>query len=253
MTIRALIVDDEPLARRTVRRFLAKQTEVEVVAECGDGESAVRAIQSMRPDLLFLDVQMPEMDGFQVLGNIGANEMPVTIFVTAYDRFALRAFDANAIDYLLKPVSRERFERALVRAKQRIAQHLNPEEVSRLLSRVQQLSAAQDYPKRLAIPKHGRILFVDTKDIDWIEAEGNYVRLHLGGREYELRETLTELEGKLCPADFVRIHRSTIVNVHRIREIQPWFHGHHRILLEDGTELRMSRYQRQIARRLGLT
>jgi two-component system, LytTR family, response regulator len=179
--------------------------------------------------------------------------MPITIFVTAFDRFAVRAFDANAIDYLLKPVRKERFERALVRAKQRIAQHLNPEEVSRLLSSVQQLSAAQDYPKRLAIPKHGRILFVDTEDIDWIEAEGNYVRLHLGGREHELRESLSELEGKLPPADFVRIHRSTIVNVHRIREIQPWFHGHHRILLEDGTELRMSRYQHQIARRLGLT
>jgi two-component system, LytTR family, response regulator len=252
MTMRALIVDDEPLARRTIRRFLAKKTDVEVVAECGDGESAVRAIENMRPDLVFLDVQMPEMDGFQVLGSVGADEMPITIFVTAYDRFALRAFDANAIDYLLKPVSQERFERALVRAQQRIAQHLSQEEMRRLLSSLQKLSAAQQYAKRLAIPKNGRIVFVDTKNIDWIEAEGSYVRLHVGNRQHEFRATLTEIEGKLCPADFLRIHRSTIVNIQRIKEIQPWFHGYHRVLLEDGTELRMSRYQEEIARRLGL-
>jgi two-component system, LytTR family, response regulator len=252
MSIRALIVDDEPLARRAVRRFLAKKTDVEVVAECGDGESAVRTIDSLRPDLVFLDVQMPEMDGFQVLGSIGANEMPITIFVTAYDRFALRAFDANAIDYLLKPVSQERFERALLRARQRMAQHRNHEEMRRLLSSLQKLSAAQEYPKRLAIPKNGRIVFVDTKNIDWIEAEGSYVRLHVGNREHELRGTLSEMEGKLCPTDFLRIHRSTIVNIQRIKEIQAWFHGYHRVLLEDGTELRMSRYQDEIARRLGL-
>jgi len=252
MTIRALIVDDEPLARRTVRRFLARQTEVEVLAECGDGESAVRAIQSLRPDLVFLDVQMPEMDGFQVLGSIGAEEMPITIFVTAYDRFALRAFDADAIDYLLKPVSPERFERALVRAQQRMAEHRNHHEMRRLLVSLEKLSRAQEYPKRLAIPKNGRIVFVDTKHIDWIEAEGGYVRLHVGNREHEFRGTLSEIEGKLCPADFLRIHRSTIVNIHRIKEIQTWFHGYHRVLLEDGTELRMSRYQDEIARRLGL-
>jgi len=252
MTIRALLVDDEPLARRAVRRFLVKKTDVEVVAECGDGESAVHAIQSLRPDLVFLDVQMPEMDGFQVLGSIGAGEMPITIFVTAYDRFALRAFDANAIDYLLKPLSRERFERALVRAQQRMAEHHNHEEMRRLLASLQKLSAAQEYPKRLAIPKNGRTVFVDTKNIDWIEAEGSYLRLHVGNREHQFRGTLSEIEGKLSPADFLRIHRSTIVNIQRIREIQTWFHGYHRVLLEDGTELRMSRYQDEIARRLGL-
>jgi two-component system LytT family response regulator len=252
MSIRAFVVDDEPLARRTIRRFVAKNTGVEIIGECGDGESAVRAIQDSKPDLVFLDIQMPEMDGFQVLSKIGADQMPVTIFVTAHDRFALRAFDANAIDYLLKPIGKERFERALERAKQRIAAKAHGDEVQRILSAVGQRAAANKYPNRLAVPKNGRIMFVATHDIDWIEAEGNYVRLHVGSREHELRETLAELGEKLNPAEFLRIHRSTIVNIERIEEIQPWFHGHHRVLLKNGKELRMSRYQHEIAKKLGL-
>ncbi len=175
-----------------------------------------------------------------------------SIFVTAYDRYALRAFDANAIDYLLKPIGKERFERALTRAKQRIAGELKHDEVHRIISSLERLAAAQTYPDRLAIPKNGRVVFVATKDIDWIEAEGNYVRLHVGNREHEFRETLARLEEKLNPAEFLRIHRSTIVNIEHIKEVQAWFHGHHRVLLENGTELRMSRYQREIARKLGL-
>ena len=252
MNIRALVVDDEPLARRAILRFLRAHTGVLVVGEGGDGESAVRAIREAGPDLVFLDIQMPEMDGFQVLSKVGANEMPVTIFVTAHDRYALRAFDANAIDYLLKPVGKERFERALARAKQRIAGGLNSNDVHRLISSLERLTTAQTYPDRLAIPKNGRVIFVATKDIDWIQAEGNYVRLHIGNREHEFRETLAGLEGKLNPTEFLRIHRSTIVNVRCIKEIQPWFHGHHRVLLQNGTELSMSRYQREIARKLGL-
>ena len=252
MTIRALVVDDEPLARRTIRRFVGKNTGVEIVGECGDGESAVQAIRDSKPGLVFLDIQMPEMDGFQVLSKIGADRMPVTIFVTAYDRFALRAFDVNAIDYLLKPVGKARFERALARAKQRIAGKIDCDEVQRVISTLQQLAATKKYPDRLGIPKNGRIMFVATNDIDWIEAEGNYVRLHVGNREHEFRETLTGLEEKLNPAEFLRIHRSTIVNIQRIKEIQAWFHGHHRVLLENGTELRMSRYQHEIVRKLGL-
>jgi len=252
MSIRALVVDDEPLARRAIRRFLGKNAGVDIVGECDDGESAVKAIREKKPDLVFLDVQMPEMDGFQVLSEIGANEMPVTIFVTAYDRYALRAFDANAIDYLLKPIGKDRFERAFTRAQRRIAGELKHDEVHRLISSLERLALVQTYPDRLAIPQNGRVHFVATKDIDWIEAEGNYVRLHVGKREHEFRETLTSLEEKLNPAEFLRIHRSTIVNIHRIKEIQAWFHGHHRVLLENGTELRMSRYQREIARKLGL-
>lgn len=252
MSIRALVVDDEPLARRAIRRLLGKHVGVDVIGECGDGESAVKEIRERKPDLVFLDVQMPEMDGFQVLSEIGADEMLVTIFVTAYDRYALRAFDANAIDYLLKPVGKERFERALSRAEQRIGGKLNQNDVHRILSSLERLAALQTHSDRLAIPKNGRVQFVATKDIDWIEAEGNYVRLHVGNREHELRETLAGLEDKLKPSEFLRIHRSTIVNIQRIKEIQAWFHGHHRVLLEDGTELRLSRYQREIARKLGL-
>ena len=252
MSIRALVVDDEPLGRRAIQRFLGKHTGVDVIGECGDGESAVSAIRERKPDLVFLDVQMPEMDGFQVLSEVGANEMPVTIFVTAYDRYALRAFDANAIDYLLKPIGKERFERALTRAKHGIAGQFNSDEMHRIISSLERLAAARTYPGRLPIPNNGRLLFVATKDIDWIEAEGNYVRLHVGNRGYEFRETLAALEEKLNPSEFLRIHRSTIVNIHRIKEIQAWFHGHHRVLLENGTELRMSRYQREIARKLGL-
>ena len=252
MSIRTLVVDDEPLARRAIRRFLGKQGGVDVIGECGDGESAVRAIRERKPDLVFLDIQMPEKDGFQVLSEIGADEMPVTIFVTAYDRYALRAFDANAIDYLLKPVGKARFERALTRAQRRLAGELKHDEVHRIISSLERIAAVQTYPDRLAIPKNGRVQFVATKDIDWIEAEGNYVRLHVGKREHEFRETLAGLEERLNPAEFLRIHRSTIVNIHRINEIQAWFHGHHRVLLENGTVLRMSRYQREIARKLGL-
>ena len=252
MSIRTLVVDDEPLARRAIRRFLGKYDGVDVVGECGDGESAVRAIRERKPDLVFLDIQMPEMDGFQVLREIGADEMPVTIFVTAYDRYALRAFDANAIDYLLKPVGKVRFERALTRAQRRLIGELKHDEVHRIISGLERLAAVQTYPDRLPIPKNGRVQFVATKDIDWIEAEGNYVCLHVGKCEHEFRETLAGLEERLNPSEFLRIHRSTIVNIQRIKEIQAWFHGYHRVLLENGTVLRMSRYQHEIARKLGL-
>jgi two-component system, LytTR family, response regulator len=250
--MRALIIDDEPLARRSVRRFLKAHADVEWIGECGDGESAVAAILTKQPDLVFLDVQMPEMDGFEVVRTIGADKMPVTIFVTAYDRYALRAFDANAVDYLLKPFGKERFERALIRARERIEGNLNCDEVRRVVATLEQIQTQQRGAERIAITENGRVHLVKARDIDWIEAEGNYSRLHVGVREYELRETLTSLERRLNPLDFLRIHRSTIVNVHRIKEIQRWFRGHHLVLLEDGKELRMSRYQSEIARRLGL-
>lgn len=252
MMIRALIVDDEPLARRAIARFLSKDSDVKVIDECGDGESAVETIRRQQPDLVFLDIQMPEMDGFEVLHEVGAERMPVTVFVTAYDQFALRAFDANAVDYLLKPLEKRRFERALARAKSRVTGKHTHDELRRLISSIQRLASARQYVDRLAIPADGRIFFVPAKEIDWIEAEGNYLRIHAGNRKHVLRQTLTELEKCLNPSEFLRIHRSTIVNVRRIKEIQAWFHGYHRVLLEDGTELRMSRYQQEIAKKLGL-
>jgi two-component system, LytTR family, response regulator len=252
VTIRALVIDDESLARRSVRRFLRSYTDVELIGECGDGQSAVAAILTEQPDLIFLDVQMPEMDGFAIVKAIGTDRMPVTIFVTAYDRYALRAFDANAVDYLLKPFGKERFERALSRARERISGNLNCDELRHVVASLERIQTQQRDAERVAITENGRVHFVKARDIDWIGAEGNYARLHVGIREYELRETLTSLERRLNPIDFLRIHRSTIVNVHRIKEIQRWFRGHHLVLLENGQQLRMSRYQLEIARRLGL-
>jgi two-component system, LytTR family, response regulator len=253
MKVRALIIDDEPLARRTVWRFLKNHGEVEVAGECGDGEAAVNAILRENPDLVFLDVQMPEMDGFEVVRHVGATRMPATIFVTAYDRYALRAFDANAVDYLLKPIEAERFGRALARAQERIVERPGGGAAERLTALLGRMAAQNEYYERLPVAENGRILFVKTGEIDWVEADGNYSRLHVGTRHHEIRETLTSLEHKLNPHDFVRIHRSTIVNVHRIKEIHPWFHGYHVVLLENGRELRMSRYQKDVARRLGLS
>jgi two-component system, LytTR family, response regulator len=252
MRIRALIVDDEPLARRGLLRLLKNDPDIECVGECGDGAGAVSAILAKTPDLVFLDVQMPEMDGFEVVCRIGPERMPALIFVTAYDRHALRAFETNAIDYLLKPVAQVRFAKALVRAKQRIAEKSKDDVIRRLSATLEHMRRHDEHLVRLPVSENGRVLFVNTKEIDWIEANGNYARLHVGPRTHEIRETLNALEQKLNPRDFLRIHRSAIVNVIKIKEIQPWFHGYHLVLLKNGQELRMSRYQNETARRLGL-
>lgn len=250
MTLRALVVDDEVLARKALLRLLKAEPDVTVAGQCGDGESAVEAIRRLRPDLVFLDVQMPEMDGFRVVETVGPEQMPVTIFVTAFDRYALRAFDANAVDYLLKPIVPDRFSRAMARARERCTGKQDRDAAQRLFSLLERTHLQTDYAQRLTVSARGRILFVDVASIDWIEAEGNYARLHVARRIYDLRETLQALTERLDPRDFVRIHRSTIVNLHRVREVQPWFQGSHVVLLESGEELRMSRYQRDAAERL---
>lgn len=249
MTLRALVVDDEPLARTALLRLLKRDREINVVGQCGDGESAVQAIVEQRPDLVFLDIQMPEMDGFQVLEAVGVEQMPVTIFVTAYDRYAIRAFDANAVDYLLKPFAPERLTRAVARARDRLQGRQDNESAKKLFALLGSRHPT-DYAQRIAVPSGGRIVFVAVAEIDWIEAEGNYARLHVGRRVYDVRETLRALVEKLDPREFVRIHRSTIVNVGRIREVQPWFQGSHLVQLQSGEELRMSRYQRDAVERL---
>jgi len=249
--IRALIVDDEPLARRSVRRLLNGNADVAVIGECGDGESAVAAIRETKPDLVFLDVQMPEMSGLEVVRRIGSDAMPVTVFVTAYDDYAVSAFDANAIDYLLKPFGKERFARALARARERIAGKLNVADMRLALASVER-AQEESYAERVTAIDNGRILFVPVDNIVWIGADGNYAQVHASDRLYEIRETLNSLERKLNPRHFARIHRSTIVNIRRVKEIQPWFHGHHIVILDTGEHLRMSRYQREAGKQLGI-
>jgi two-component system, LytTR family, response regulator len=247
--ISALIVDDEPHARRSIRRFLDSDATVEIIGECADGESALQMIRSKKPDLVFLDIRMPEMTGLDVIRSLGS-KMPVTVFVTAYDHYALSAFDANAIDYLLKPFGKERFQRALLRAREQIAGRSGMNDVRRLLTGLEK--EQPKYLDRLSVVHKGRILLINVDDIDWIKACGNYAVLYVGAQQYEIRETLTHLEERLDRRTFLRIHRSTMVNVHRIREIQPWFHGHHLVVLKTGVELRMSRYQHDAARQLGI-
>jgi two-component system, LytTR family, response regulator len=249
MTLRALIVDDEALARTALVRLLKRERDVSLIGQCDDGESAVQTIRQAQPDIVFLDVQMPEMDGFQVVETIGVERMPVTIFVTAFDRYALRAFDANAVDYLLKPFAPDRLTRALARARERCLGKQDKEAAQRLFSLLDS-RLQSDYAQRLAVATGGRIVFVPVADIDWIEAEGNYARLHVSRKAFDVRETLQALMEKLDPREFIRIHRSTIVNARRIREVQPWFQGSHIVVLQSGEELRMSRYQRDAVDRL---
>ena len=248
--IRTLVVDDEPLARQRLRTLLAVDPDLELVGECGDGRQAVTAVQELRPDLMFLDVEMPALDGFGVLHSLAGTPLPVVIFVTAYDRYALKAFEVHALDYLLKPFDKARFAAALQRGKAQVRLGQSSGMEQRLLALLQtveerQPSPQQSLPQRLVVKSGGRINFVRVEELDWIEAAGNYVHLHLGKEDHLLRETLSGLEAKLDPARFVRIHRSTIVNIDRIRELQPAFHGDYVVKLKDGTELTMSRSCRE--------
>jgi two-component system LytT family response regulator len=244
MTIRAVIVDDEPLARRRIRGLLAESGGVEVVAECANGREAIQAIEESPPDLLFLDIQMPEVDGFDVLRAIGVGQVPVVIFVTAYDQFALRAFEAHALDYLLKPFDDERFETALQRARERIRQQQGGDLDRQLRALLQEVRGDRGYLRRLVVPTGPRSVFVRTEEIDWIEADRNYIRLHVGGRTHLLRENLSRIESALDPAVFCRIHRSTIVNVDRIQAVESLFRGEYLVVLHDGTKLTSGRSYR---------
>ncbi len=239
--IRTLIVDDEPLARRGLRAHLAGERDVEVVAECGDGREAVRLIRELEPDLVFLDVQMPELDGFGVLEQAAAGRLPSVIFVTAYDKYALRAFDVHALDYLLKPFDAERFAEALARARTQIEREGLSEISLRLQSLIDDLRTNQKYAERLVVKAAGRIFFLGAEEIDWVEAADNYVRVHAGRDSHLLRETMNSLEKRLDPALFLRVHRSAIVNVRRIKELHTLFRGEYEIILHDGTRLSTGR------------
>ena len=236
--IRTLIVDDEPPARANLRVLLRRHPEVDIVAECGSGAEALREIRGKKPDLVFLDVQMPECDGFDVLELLGTELPPAVIFVTAYDQYALRAFEAGALDYLLKPFDNARFDRALARAKERIA-HAN---------------SAVKKADRFAIKSTGQVSFVNIAEIDWIEAADYYACLHVGAKSHLLRRSMAELEEDLDPRVFCRIHRSAIVNLERIQALELREDGEHEVLLSDGIRLRMSRrYRKELQSRMGVS
>lgn len=248
MKIRTLIVDDEPLARERLRKFLQSQPDIEIVAECADGAEALAAARSEKPDLIFLDVQMPELDGFGVVAGLDMDPLPAVIFVTAYDRFALKAFEVHALDYLLKPFDRERFQIALDRARKLVEQRATGDLNRRLSSLITDLKPQQAEPKyldRIAVKTEGRVLFFKIDDIDWIEAADNYVSIHIGNEEHLHRETMASLETKLPPTRFLRISRSTIVNIERIKEMQPMFHGDYAVILKNGARLSLSRNYRE--------
>jgi two-component system LytT family response regulator len=241
--IRALIIDDEPLARQRVRGLLEKEPDVEIAGECIDGVDAVEAIRSLHPDLIFLDVQMPEVDGFAVLDRLTPDEMPLVIFVTAFDEHAVRAFEVHALDYLLKPFEDDRFREALRRAQSRPEK--KEDAVRRVMEMLEDVGGVRDGVKRIMIKTGGHITFLRSAEVEWVEAQGDYVSLHSQGKKHLIRENIGDMERQLSPASFVRIHRSTIVNVARIKELQPLFHGDYQVILQDGTRLTMSRSFRE--------
>jgi two-component system LytT family response regulator len=243
--IRAVIVDDEPLARQGIRLHLQRHPHVSVAGEARDGEEAATLIAELRPDLVFLDVQMPGMDGFELLELLAHAYLPVVIFVTASDKHARRAFDVHAFDYLLKPFTAERFDEALQRTEQEIASRGADDTRRRLLKLLAERTAASPYLKRFVVRKGERYLLVRADDVHSIEAHGNYVKLHTDSGGYMLRMTMAEVERKLDPARFVRIHRSTVVNIDRIKEITPAWHGDFEVHLADGQRLRLSRNFRE--------
>ncbi len=242
LPLRVLVVDDEAPARRKILRLLRDEPAVEITGEADSGEAAVAAIKKQRPDLAFLDVQMPGLDGFGVIQSLNAAKIPLprVIFVTAHDRFALRAFEVHAFDYLLKPVVEERFREALRRVR---IQHEQSADgyASRLGAMLEQLQHEKSLPDRLLIQEDSRSIFVPVKDISWVEADRNYVLLHCGKKTHTLRSTLDAVQNMLDPKLFVRINRGTLVKLDAIRELLPWFHGEYKVMLHDNTELRWSR------------
>jgi len=250
---RVLIVDDEPLARERLRTLLNEEQGIEIVGEAADGTTAAESILALNPDIVFLDVQMPGADGFDVIEAVGPDHMPFVVFVTAFDRYALRAFDVHALDYLLKPFDRDRFRQALARARQQMNGRQAGGEVERRLAAiVEDLKPAKAKTDRFVVKSGGRIFFVRTGEIDWIEAAGNYVKLHVGNDSHLIRETMNAVEGKLSSDLFVRIHRCHIVNIEQVRELQPWFNGEYVVFLKNGTRLTLSRgYRERLQERVG--
>jgi two-component system, LytTR family, response regulator len=245
MKLRALIVDDEPPARDLIATLLRDERDVEVVGECANGRQAVAAIGRLSPDLVFLDVQMPGLDGFGVLAELPSERLPLVVFVTAFDQHAVRAFEVHALDYLLKPFEYDRLRQAVQRARTQLSQNSGATQQTRLLALLEDLRTSKQSWNRVAVPDAGRTVFLRPDEIDWIEAEGNYLRLHVGKQSYLLRETMNAAEARLAAKKFLRVSRSALVNLERVKEWQPLFHGDSVVVLENGTRLTVSRGYRE--------
>lgn len=248
--MRVIIVDDEPLARDRLRSLLAKESDIQIVAECGDGREAVTAIRRENPDLVFLDIQMPELDGFGVLAQLKGGHLPLIIFVTAFDEFAVKAFEVHALDYLLKPFDKDRLKQAVGYARDRLKSPNPADLTDRLNALLETLQPSgggdgRGATDRIAVKLDGRVIFLRPGEIDWIEAQDNYVKLHAGREAHLVRDTLSNFETRLDARRFIRIARSTIVNIDRVKEMQPMFHGEYVVILHDGTKLTMSRGYRE--------
>jgi two-component system LytT family response regulator len=256
MNMRAIIVDDEELARRGIRALLQRAGDVEIVSECSSGEEAIKAISAAEPELVYLDIQMQGKTGFDVIAALPKTKCPRVIFVTAFNRFAVRAFEIHALDYLLKPIKEERFNASLARARAAVAGARDESMIRRMWQMAAELraSSGQDslppMTDRIPVKTHGRVMIVNVAEIDWVEADGDYVSVHVGARSWLLRETIAAAESRLALSGFVRIHRSTLVNIHRVRELLPLSKGEFTVVLRDGTELKLSRNYRFALERL---
>ena len=249
--LRVLIVDDETWARRRIMSLLRQQSDIQMVGQCSSGEEAVTKIFELKPDLVILDVQMPGMDGFDVIEAVGVDAMPAVVFATAYDAYAVRAFETHAVDYLLKPFEEDRFRLALTRARKEVERRSGGPSAE-LGALIEQLRARSRHLRRIAVPCAGRIAILNVADISWCKAAGNYVALHVRDRQYQLRRTMKELQSTLDPELFVRVHRSAIVNLDHVRELLPWFHGEQVLVLDDDTRITIGRrYRDNLTRVLG--
>jgi len=258
-TIRTVIVDDEPLARKLLRSMLATHADIELVGEYGDGQEALNGIIEQKPDLVFLDVQMPKLTGIEVLEQLGPDRDPEIVFVTAYDQYALRAFEVNAVDYLLKPFDDERFDETLDRVRARLSREAEPrtrrkgdagDYADRLDAVLRQLGSRPEYAERIAVRRGERIYLQPVADIEVFESEGKYVRIHTGGEEHVIRETMLQLDEILDPRQFIRISRSAIINIASIAEIQLWFRGDYMVILKSGRKINTTRSYRSALKRL---
>lgn len=250
MKIKALIVDDEPLARERVRSLLAREPGIEIVGECANGDDALAAIKKHAPQLLFLDVQMPEMDGFELLRRLDSDALPVVVFVTAYDQHAVKAFEIHALDYLLKPFKQSRFKEAVQRAREQIEQQQTDAASRRLLQLLGDQKAVTAHLNRLVVKEKDHVAIVKAEQIEWIESAGNYALLHVGKQTHLLRETLTALEAQLDPKRFLRVNRSALVNLDQVKELQPLFKGEYVVVLHNGKQLPLTRGIREVEERL---